>query len=78
MEAMGLIEQEELRPQLVEYYQQFAKAYLMVNDLKRARAFVAEADKAWVLYGGEQHENIDGMRELWETLEEAEKGAEDH
>jgi hypothetical protein len=77
MEAMGLIEQEELRPQLVEYYQQFAKAYLMVNDLKRARAFVAETDKAWVLYGGEQHENIDGMRELWKTLKEAEKGAED-
>ncbi|KAH6847241.1 hypothetical protein B0I37DRAFT_341273 [Chaetomium sp. MPI-CAGE-AT-0009] len=75
-EAMGLIEQEELRPQLVEYYQQFAKAYLMVNDLRRARAFVTETDKMWTLYGGEQHENIDGMRELWQTLEEAERDAE--
>lgn len=44
---------------------------------QNARAFVAEADKAWLLYRGEQHENIDGMRDLWEILEEAGRGAED-
>lgn len=49
----------------------------MVNDLIRARAFVTEADRAWVWYGGEQHDNIDGMRELWQALEEAERGAGD-
>jgi hypothetical protein len=74
---MRLIEQEELRPQVVEYYQQFAKAYLMVNDLGRARAFVVETEKMWSLYGGEEHENIGGMRELWQTLEEAEREAEE-
>lgn len=77
IEAMGLIDQEELHPQLVEYYQQFAKAYMALNDLKRARAFVTETDKMWSLYGGEEHENLDGMRDLWRALEEAEREAEE-
>ncbi|KAK4250070.1 hypothetical protein C7999DRAFT_38993 [Corynascus novoguineensis] len=77
IEAMGLIDQEELHPQLVEYYQQFAKAYMALSDLKRARAFVTETDKMWSLYGGEEHENLDGMRDLWRALEEAEGEAEE-
>ncbi|KAK4124437.1 SET domain-containing protein [Parathielavia appendiculata] len=74
-EAMSLIEQEELDPQLVEYYQQFAKAYLDTNHLERARLAIAEADRLWRLYGGEEHENVDGIRELWQALAEAEQDA---
>ncbi|KAK4235342.1 SET domain-containing protein 5 [Achaetomium macrosporum] len=77
LEATRLIAQEELYPQLVEYYQQFAKAYLMTGNLRRAREFITKADKTWQLYGGEEHENVDGMRELWRTLEEAEGDALD-
>ncbi|KAK3305864.1 uncharacterized protein B0T15DRAFT_533659 [Chaetomium strumarium] len=77
LEATRLVELEELHPQLVEYYQQFAKAYLMTGNLRRAREFIAEADKMWQLYGGEEHENVDGMRELWRILEEVEADALD-
>lgn len=76
-EAMGIIEQEELQPQLVEYYQQFAKAYMMTGNLRRAREMVSLADELWLVYGGEEHENIEGMRELWDALKEAERDAED-
>lgn len=76
-EAMRLIELEELQPQLVEYYEQFARAYLLAGDLERARGFVEKADETWRLYGGEEHENLVGMRELWDTLEEAEREAEE-
>jgi ClpP class serine protease len=69
---MILIEQEELDPQLVEYYQQFARAFLETNDLERARQAVSEADRLWRVYGGEEHENVDGIRELWQALREAE------
>ncbi|KAG7293717.1 hypothetical protein NEMBOFW57_003774 [Staphylotrichum longicolle] len=71
-EALAIIEEEDLQPQLVEYYQQFAKAYLMAKNLEKAREFVAKADKMWRFYGGEEHENLDGMRALWQALEEAE------
>ncbi|KXX78909.1 SET domain-containing protein 5 [Madurella mycetomatis] len=76
-EAMMIIQQEGLEPQLVEYYQQFATAYMMTNNLKRAREMVSLADRLWKLYGGEEHENIEGMRKLWNTLEEAERDVED-
>ncbi|KAK4222082.1 hypothetical protein QBC38DRAFT_427935 [Podospora fimiseda] len=73
-EAITLIELEELEPQFVEYYAQFAKAYLMINELKKAREYVKTADEMWLFYGGEEHENLEGMRELWGMLEEAEEG----
>jgi hypothetical protein len=72
-EATRLIELEELHPQLVQYYPQFAKAYIMLGDLERARYFVKEADILWKFYGGEEHENIEGMRDLWMQLKEAEE-----
>ncbi|KAK3984254.1 hypothetical protein QBC44DRAFT_388955 [Cladorrhinum sp. PSN332] len=76
-EATTLIELEELHPQFVEYYQQFAKAYMMINELKKAREYVKMADEMWLFYGGEEHENVEGMKELWAMLEEAEREAED-
>jgi ClpP class serine protease len=74
---MTLIEQEELDPQLVEYHQQFARAFLDTNDLERARQAVSEADRLWRVYGGEEHENVDGIRELWQALMDAEQDAEE-
>ncbi|KAK4161892.1 SET domain-containing protein 5, partial [Cladorrhinum sp. PSN259] len=75
-EAMTLIELEELHPQLVEYYAQFANAYIMINELKKARDYVQKADDMWLFYGGEEHENVEGMKELWDALEEAEREVE--
>lgn len=77
LEAVHLIEKEQLEPQLVEYYQQFAKAYMMIRDFRRAREFAALADQMWLFYGGPEHENIEGMRQLWQTLEESEQEAKD-
>lgn len=74
---MMIIQQEGLEPQLVEYYQQFATAYMTTGNLKRAREMVTLADRLWKLYGGEEHENIEGMRKLWNALEEAERDMED-
>ncbi|KAK4192324.1 hypothetical protein QBC35DRAFT_374058 [Podospora australis] len=76
-EALALVDQEELQPQLVEYYQQFAKAYMAIGDLQQAREFVKAADQMWNFYGGEEHENVEGMKELWNTLREAERELED-
>jgi hypothetical protein len=77
LQAMKLIEEEELHPQLVQYYEQFAKAYMMVDDLRKARQYVGESDRMWRLYGGEDHENIDGLKRLWQALEKAERDADD-
>lgn len=71
-EATRVIDEEDLHPQLVEYYQQFAKAFLMKKNLIKAREFVAKVEKMWRLYGGEEHENREGVRGLWQALEEAE------
>ncbi|KAK0702557.1 hypothetical protein B0T21DRAFT_321423 [Apiosordaria backusii] len=76
-EAILLIEREELQPQLVEYYAHFARAYIEINELKKAREYIHRADDMWLLYGGEEHENVEGMAELWKLLEEAEMEAED-
>lgn len=76
-EAMMLIEKEELQPQLVEYYAHFARAYIELNELKKAGAFIQRADEMWLLYGGEEHENVDGMSELWKQFAEAVSEMED-
>ncbi|KAK4653763.1 hypothetical protein QC762_509830 [Podospora pseudocomata] len=76
-EAMMLIEKEELQPQLVEYYAHFARAYIELNELKKAEVFIQKADEMWLLYGGEEHENVDGMSELWKQFAEAVSEMED-
>ncbi|KAH6615549.1 hypothetical protein B0J18DRAFT_282970 [Chaetomium sp. MPI-SDFR-AT-0129] len=74
LEAFSLIEQEDLYPQLVEYYERFARAYLMVGDVKRGRAFAEETERMWLLFGGgEEHEYVDGMKALWAAVKEAEE-----
>jgi hypothetical protein len=75
-EAMMLIEQEELDPQLVEYNEVFARAFMEKNDFETARKYATMAEDLWIYYGGEEHDNVEGIRELWQAIEEAEE-AED-
>ncbi|KAK1829342.1 hypothetical protein QBC39DRAFT_384222 [Podospora conica] len=68
-ETRGLIDDEQLDPQLVEYYQVFARVYLALGDGRRAREYVRAAEEKWVLYEGEEHSNVEGIRGLWEEVE---------
>ena len=77
-EALAVIDQEQLHPQLVEYYQQFAKAYLMRNELREAREFLEKADSMWRVYGGDEHENVEEIQDLWQALEDAEWDSEEN
>lgn len=77
-EALDLIELEELDPQLVVYHMVFARAYMMVGDFRLARRFIELAEEKWILYGGEEHDNIEGIRELWAELKGAEEEAEEY
>ncbi|KAK5661804.1 hypothetical protein OQA88_9906 [Cercophora sp. LCS_1] len=72
-EALALIEKEELDPQLVEYHQMFARAYMSVNEVKLARKHIKLADTKWTLYEGEEHSNIEGIKKLWQEVEELEE-----
>ncbi len=76
-EAIKLIELEELDPQLVEYHQLFARTYLAIGVLKEARKYIALAEAKWILYDGEEHSNVDEIKDLWRQLKEAEEDAED-
>ncbi|TLS30812.1 hypothetical protein PpBr36_03896 [Pyricularia pennisetigena] len=69
VDEMGaLIEQEQLYPQAVVYYTLAARAFLAAGDRARARDFVRLAEEAWVLFQGEQHENAEGIQQLWEEV----------
>ncbi|KAK3940981.1 hypothetical protein QBC46DRAFT_432749 [Diplogelasinospora grovesii] len=59
-EALTLIAQEELHPQVVVYCALFARAYMAIGDLALARKYVALSEENWILYGGEEHDNVDG------------------
>lgn len=68
-EARKLIDEEQLDPQLVEYNQVFARVYLALGDARLARECVRAAEEKWVLYEGEEHSNIEGIKGLWEEVE---------
>ncbi|KAK1753029.1 hypothetical protein QBC47DRAFT_304211 [Echria macrotheca] len=68
-EAMGIIEVEELDPQLVAYHEVFARAYMSVGDVSSARSHVMAAEEKWVYYEGEEHSNIEQIKRLWEELD---------
>lgn len=72
-EAVALIEKEELDPQLVEYHQMFARAYMSVNEVKLAKKYIRLADAKWTLYEGEEHSNIEGIKKLWQEVKELEE-----
>lgn len=66
VDRMGaLIELEQLHPQVVVYYTLAARAFLAAGDRARARDFVRLAEEAWVRFQGEEHENVEGIQELW-------------
>ncbi|KAI6277990.1 hypothetical protein MCOR03_000122 [Pyricularia oryzae] len=69
VDQMGaLIELEQLHPQVVVYYTLAARAFLAVGDRARARDFVRLAEEAWVRFQGEEHENVEGIEELWRQV----------
>jgi hypothetical protein len=49
----------------------------MRNRLREAREYVSKADAMWRAFGGEEHENLDGIRALWQSLQEAEKESDE-
>ncbi len=71
-EMMLLINGEDLAPQLCEYYAVLARAYLSIDDFEDARYFAQQSEEYWIRYGTEDHENVDGVRELWQQIKEKE------
>ncbi|TLD30621.1 hypothetical protein PspLS_01715 [Pyricularia sp. CBS 133598] len=69
VDQMGaLIELEQLYPQVVVYYTLAARAFLKSGNRNRARNFVRLAEEAWVQFQGEDHENDEGIKELWREV----------
>jgi hypothetical protein len=52
----------------VEYYETFTRAYLDIGDFDMAWRFANLTDKTWMFYGGEEHENLEGMKKLREDI----------
>ncbi len=69
-ELFALIEEEQLWPQLVVFYEVIARAYMEIAEWDSARKYVALAEQRWNKYGGEDHDNVDGIRALWAELKE--------
>ena len=76
-ETLKLIDEEELDPQLVEYYQVFARVYLALGDRRKAKEHIGLAEEKWVWYEGVEHSNIEGIKVLWKELEELEDEEEE-
>jgi hypothetical protein len=72
-ELIQLINEEELWPQLVTYYEALSRAYMQASNFKSAWRYAELTDSTWIQYGGDDHENIDNMRLLWQELKEAMK-----
>ncbi len=73
-EMTYLIEKEEIRPLFCEYYQVVARAYMSAGNFKKAAKYVQIADDIWRQYGGENHENVQGIRELLDDLKMITRG----
>ncbi|KAJ9138250.1 SET domain-containing protein [Coniochaeta hoffmannii] len=69
-EMLRVISEEQLEVQLVLYYEIIARAYMVVFDLGKARAYAKMAEDAWIRYGGLDHDNVEGMQQLWRDLDE--------
>jgi len=70
-ELTYLIEKESMWPLFTEYYTVAARAYLGVRRPDKARRYARIADEAWHAYGGENHDGVDDMRQLWRDIEGA-------
>ena len=67
-EMMIIIQAEGLQTQLCEFYAAIARSYAAAGAIKEARENAALSDEYWVRYGGEEHENIEGQKELWRDI----------
>ncbi|KAH9905154.1 SET domain-containing protein [Xylariomycetidae sp. FL2044] len=68
-EAEALARKEELVPQLLVYFELAARAFLYANDMAGARKYARRCEDLWVRYGGDDHDNVEGMKRLWKDLE---------
>ncbi|KAH8899830.1 SET domain-containing protein [Thozetella sp. PMI_491] len=73
-ELFSLIETEELQPQLVVYYEVVARAYMEIGEWDSAREYIALTEKQWIKFGGVEHDNIEGIKELWTELKQRVSG----
>ncbi len=71
-EMMIIIRHEDLQMQLSEYYMVLADAYARALVFDKARQYAAMAEELWIRYGTEEHENVAGMRALWEDIDQRE------
>ncbi len=71
-ELMIIVQTEGLQPQLSELYLMVARAYLNVGEFDDAREYAGTAEEYCIRYGSEEHDNVEGMRELWEDINSAE------
>jgi len=68
-----IIQAEGLQLQLCELSAAVARAYAAAGALGPAREHAALSEEYWIRYGTEEHENIEGVKELWRELAQAEK-----
>jgi hypothetical protein len=64
-ELFAIIEIESLWPQLCVYYEELAKAYMSAGDMENARKYVEKTENTWIEFGGVEHENVEGVQQLW-------------
>lgn len=76
-ELEQLVHAEHLWPQLCEYYKVVARAYIRRGNLKRARYYAEMAESYWIKYGGVEHDDLEGIADLYAALKEAEDKADD-
>lgn len=69
-ELLRLINEEKLEVQLVVYYEVIARAYMGVFDFEKAKQYATMCEAAWIQYGGLDHDNVEGMKQLWKDLDE--------
>lgn len=72
-ELTYLIEKEEIWSLFCEYYMVVARAYMDFGKLEKARHYANIAEKVWLAYGGQNHDGVDRMVELWKDLSQREQ-----
>ena len=68
-----LAPQEDLQPQLAEYYMKASVAFLDSKALDRAREMAEKSEEFWIRYGTEEHDGVSSLRELWAEIRHAEE-----
>ena len=72
-ELTYLINKEEMWPLFCEYYVVVSRAHIAFGDIAKAKKYAQIADNTWYQYGGENHENVEGMRDLWNDIKDLER-----